>query len=167
MDLYTHLKKNEKVMTELKGNLEDSIFSVALLKKLKIEDITNLNNKIKSQKMIYFAKRLGVAPNYNFNLYWRGPYSPDLTKTLYVISDYFDEIEPFEPLSEDLIEIFNILNSLNNYELKIIEIAATIDILNHNNLKEAITKTKELKKCNSHDIEKALKLLNNLGLYNG
>lgn len=165
MDIFTRLKNNEKVMIELKGNVENAIISVALLKKLNIADISNLNNRIKCQKFIYFAKRLGVAPNYNFNLYLHGPYSPNLTKTLYVISDYFDEIEPFEPLSEELVEKFNILNSLNNYELKIIEIAATIDILNHNDLEEAIRKTKELKKCNSPEIEKALKLLNNLGLY--
>lgn len=165
MDIYTRLKNNEKVMTELKGKLDDAIFSIALLKKLKIADISNLNNRIKCQKLIYFAKRLGVAPNYNFNLYLHGPYSPYLSNHLHVLKDFFKEIMPFEPLSEDLIEKYNLLNSINLYDLKTIEIAATLDILNKNNLEEAIKKTKELKKCNLKDIEEAIKLLNHLGLY--
>lgn len=165
MDIYTRLKNNEKIMTELKGNLDNAIFSIALLKKLKVADISNLNNRIKCQKIIYFAKRLGVAPNYNFNLYLHGPYSPDLAKNLYTLSDYFQEIIPFEPLSDELVNKYHLLNSINNYELNIMEIAASLDILNNENMEEAIKKTKELKKCNNIEIKKALKLLNELGLY--
>jgi uncharacterized protein YwgA len=45
------------------------------------------NNRIIYQKIVYLLQYLGISLGYRFNWYIRGPYSPLLTRTLYILSD--------------------------------------------------------------------------------
>jgi len=58
-------------------------FAGVSLEEIKAED--GLESRLKLQKAVLLLKHLGVAPftSYDFNLYVRGPYSPDLARDYY------------------------------------------------------------------------------------
>lgn len=50
-------------------------------------NIDDFSHRIILQKCVYIAKLLGwYCPNYTYNIYMRGPYSPSLTDDYYVLS---------------------------------------------------------------------------------
>ncbi|MGC8581736.1 MAG: hypothetical protein ACP5MW_05290 [Thermoplasmata archaeon] len=92
---------------------------------------------------------------YNFSLYLRGPYSPDLAKDYYGIKE--DEIERYPDLvlSKEAIDITMILNSKDNLWL---EIASTV-ILMYSGWKEwksAVNRTKNSKWMFLKSMKKAM-----------
>jgi uncharacterized protein YwgA len=50
-------------------------------------DIKSLSNRIGIQKAIYLAKICGIDLGYSYNWYVHGPYSPELTKDYYILSN--------------------------------------------------------------------------------
>ncbi len=56
-------------------------------------NVNRFDHRLRLQKLVYLAKVLGVPRiNYEFNLYLRGPYSPNLADDYYRLSrDDFDE----------------------------------------------------------------------------
>lgn len=61
-------------------------------------------SRLRLQKAAYLLKRMGVEPfkSYEFNIYLRGPYSPELAKT------YYGELKDYsEPdISDDKFDVF-------------------------------------------------------------
>jgi len=45
------------------------------------------NNRLKLQKYVFLARRYGFDLGYSYNLYIHGPYSPDLAKDYYALSE--------------------------------------------------------------------------------
>ncbi|WP_048174014.1 hypothetical protein [Methanosarcina siciliae] len=50
-------------------------------------DMSEFNNRLKFQKIIYLLQSSGLSLGYAFNWYVRGPYSPDLAQSLFSIDD--------------------------------------------------------------------------------
>ena len=51
-------------------------------------NINNFNHRIILQKYVFIAKSLGWnCPDYAYNIYMRGPYSPELAKDYYALDD--------------------------------------------------------------------------------
>lgn len=148
---------------------EEVIYIVGLLKKLGRANISTLDNRIVCQKIIYFASQLGLAPAYRFNLYLRGPYSPNLASDLYTLSSSFKDRLEIEFLDEENKKKFDSLENLCrelSYKPRYLEITATLHtFLTRYRLTEAIKRLKEIKPtATSEEIAKSLGALNKAGL---
>lgn len=51
-------------------------------------DVTTFENRLKLQKFFFLMKAWKLDLGYPFNLYLRGPYSPELTRDAFQISDW-------------------------------------------------------------------------------
>jgi len=50
-------------------------------------DMNNFQDRLKFQKLVYLMQNFGLPLGYGYSWYVRGPYSPELTKTLFSISN--------------------------------------------------------------------------------
>jgi len=50
-------------------------------------DINRFDSRLKLQKYVYLGRYFSLPFNYSYNLYIRGPYSPDLAKDYYSLDD--------------------------------------------------------------------------------
>lgn len=64
-----------------------ALLAYSVLRRLGSGNIKTFEGRLKSQKAQYFAQLFGVSPAYRFNLYVRGPYSPDLAHDLFQIEE--------------------------------------------------------------------------------
>ena len=48
-------------------------------------DVNRFNHRLKLQKYVYLARRYGIDLGYRYNLYIRGPYSPELADDYYSV----------------------------------------------------------------------------------
>jgi len=89
--------------------------------KVKAED--GLEDRLRLQKAAFLLKHLGVAPFtlFNFNLYVRGPYSPDLAECYYHLEA---ETAPVEVKLDR--EKEELLNWFLSHDSKWLEIASSI-----------------------------------------
>jgi len=71
---------------ETDEKLEEKILS-KILSLLGIEniDMTDFDNRLKYQKLIFLVQNSGLSLGYGYNWYVRGPYSPPLTQDLFEI----------------------------------------------------------------------------------
>ncbi len=90
-------------------------------------NVNRFDHRLKLQKLVYIAKSLGVPKlEYDFNLYLRGPYSPELA------DDYYNLGEGAE-ISEDEVKAFlsneafhRFVELVNGEDGTWLEIAATL-----------------------------------------
>jgi len=54
-------------------------------------DVNRFNHRLKLQKYVYLARRYGIDFGYHYNLYIRGPYSPELASDYYSIKEGVSE----------------------------------------------------------------------------
>lgn len=117
-------------------------------------NVSKFDHRIALQKYVFIAKQLGWSNTYPYNIYVRGPYSPDLANDYYALSktnlgdlDYRNTLPSFE--MDRAYEIFS------KKGVAWLEIAATIISIAINNYGKtnnqdavsfALAKTKELKK---------------------
>ena len=50
----------------------------------------DFDNRLILQKTIYLLQAFGLNVGYSFNWYLRGPYSPDLSRTTYLVASNYD-----------------------------------------------------------------------------
>jgi len=50
-------------------------------------DVNRFNHRLKLQKYVYLARRYGFDLGYHYNLYIRGPYSPELANDYYALKE--------------------------------------------------------------------------------
>ena len=60
-----------------------SLFICCILKRLDAFKFDNFEERMKNQKYYYLAQIFQVAPKFNYNLYIKGPYSSDLSDTIF------------------------------------------------------------------------------------
>jgi uncharacterized protein YwgA len=109
--------------------------------------LDKFEDRLIAQKIVYLLQLKGVKTEFNYDLYVRGPYSPDLTKELY------DHRQEFENLKTDVVlskkESKAIQEMKELFELKpgLLEVAATYAFLVKEGLSayEATKKVKKLK----------------------
>lgn len=168
MSIILKLGKDAALLKKLRKPLDEAIYTIAVLKKTGNANISSLANRVICQKIVYFASRLGITPHYDFSLYVKGPYSPELANDLYALEPYFGEVKEAEFISEKTEEKFKklraILESGNN--ARELEVAATLDFFraNSESMEAAVKKTKERKDAAEAEIEHAKEALKALGL---
>jgi len=87
--------------------------------------IDRFENRLIIQKAVFLLELIGMKFDYNFSLYVRGPYSPDLASELYAHEGKLHNMKPC-PLSESEKEkITRVYELSNEFEPKILEIMAT------------------------------------------
>ncbi|MGD0817828.1 MAG: hypothetical protein ABR986_05440 [Methanomassiliicoccales archaeon] len=60
----------------------------------------NFEDKLVIQKIVYLIQLKGMRTGYAFNLYVRGPYSPDLTSDIYEHSEELEHLDSHDGLSD-------------------------------------------------------------------
>mgnify|MGYP001626436240 CR=1 FL=1 len=136
----------------------------SFIKLLKDEGIFELNpedfeSRLNLQKYVFIARRFGLDLGYDFPMYIRGPYSPDMA------DDYYSLPSETEPLPEFDKEGF--LNLVKGKDFDWLDACATILMIYEDtgNLEWAIERTAELKPWISKEkIEKVVEDLRKAGL---
>jgi len=65
------------------GIRETEESTIRILNALTSVSLETFEERIKLQKLVYLARKMGYSPGYSFNWYSRGPYSPSLTRMLF------------------------------------------------------------------------------------
>lgn len=140
-----------------------TLLACSVLKRLGAGNVNVFENRLKSQKIQYFAQLFGISPIYSFNLYLRGPYSPDLAHDLYEIKKR--SIKPStEKFVPDILENrFCVLEKLIKEKTTIeLELFATLHWLMKMvkfSKRESVLRLKELKDVSESDIKKSFNFL--------
>src|SRR3989344_2494099 len=122
MSVILKLEKDGELVKRLRKPLDHAVYTIAVLKKTGNANISSLRNRVICQKIVYFAGKLGIAPQYDFSIYVKGPYSPELANDLYVLEPYFGEIREAEFISEKTEENFGKLQAVLGSENKLREL---------------------------------------------
>lgn len=142
------------------------LFACSVLKRLGSGSVESFEQRLKSQKIQYFAQLFGVSPIYRFNLYLRGPYSPDLSHDLFLIKEKNIKIESNEFVVEDLENKFKKLKKfIANKNIRKLEIISTLHwLLKVAKIpqKEVIKRLVELKKATSEEVKYAFRTIKEL-----
>jgi uncharacterized protein YwgA len=81
-------------------------------------DKNRFTHRLKLQKYVFIAQKLGFRTNYGYSLYLRGPYSPSLASDYYSISNFKDK--------KPVILRRRFVNLVKNKSEEWLELAATI-----------------------------------------
>lgn len=143
-----------------KHSYDSVILSYSVLKRLRSGKVDSLVERIRSQKIHYLAQQFGIVPAYSYNLYIRGPYSPDLAYDLYQIKNNSIEAEIIDFVPNKLEKRFKKLKTFikgkSNRELEVIAtLHWLIEIANFPKNK-AIEKLVELKNASKIETDYAL-----------
>ena len=104
-----------------------TLLTASILKRLGSGNVDSFEQRLKSQKIQYLAQIFGVSPIYPFNLYLRGPYSPDLAHDLFRIKEKNIEVKVDKFIAEDLEDRFNRLNNfIKGKSTRQLELIATL-----------------------------------------
>jgi uncharacterized protein YwgA len=111
------------------------------------EDDKSFERRLRIQKIMCFiiSKKLDRDLNYLYSLYLRGPYSPDLSKDYFSISE--DEFENTEDVLGENSLLKPWIEQLNKKDPLWLEIASTLKMLkdSHYNDEEAVDRVIEMK----------------------
>jgi len=111
------------------------------------EDDKSFERRLRIQKIMYFivSKKLDSDLNYSYSVYLRGPYSPDLSKDYFSISE--NEFENTEDVLGENSLLKSWIKQLNEKDSLWLEIASTLKMLKDSNWtdKEAIDRVIEMK----------------------
>jgi len=83
------------VQLMLRKDLDAVFLAKTVLKRLGAGRLDSFLNRLLTQKIQYFAQVFRVSTPYTFNLYLRGPYSPDLSHDLFQIQSLPVDEVPF------------------------------------------------------------------------
>ena len=113
------------------NSYDAALFTCAVLRRFNAGNINSFEQRFISQKIQYFAQLFRISPPYSFNLYIRGPYSPDLTNDLFQIKEHeirVPKIDKFTPqeLEGRFLRLKKFVGGKSNRELELI---ATLDWL--------------------------------------
>ena len=110
--------------TKNKDNKDILLYIFSLLKRLNCGEVNTFEQRLKSQKVQYFAQLFGVSLRYQYNLYLNGPYSPSLSHDLYQIKELKMKpmLEKFIPeeLEQKFSDTKKFIKDLNTRELEIV-----------------------------------------------
>ena len=143
--------------------IDATLLSYSILKRLRSGGVDTFEQRLKSQKYHYFAQLFGVVFCYPYNLYLRGPYSPNLAHDLYEIkkNNIEVDVEKFVPdeLEKRFIKLKKFVSGKN---LRQLEIIATLHWLLRTAklpIEQAKNKLVELKNTKQSELNFAIKFL--------
>jgi hypothetical protein len=117
---------------------------MAYLKSLGLDDLDTFSGRVSIQKVVYLLKQFGADLRFGYNWYAHGPYSPDLTRTLFNASPE-DRNATAEPTADELRIINNLRNFLGTdlYSVDSLELVASlIYLINRGSMYELTSKAK-------------------------
>lgn len=145
--------------------IDEVLLMLSVLKRLGAGSMTTLNERIRSQKIQYFAQLFGVSPRYNYGLYIHGPYSPDLAKDLFK-SEQMLNLATTEKFASDDVEnrFIALKNFVDKYETRVLEIVSTFHWLTTAGYSQekALQELIKLKSPTAVEIKKMQELLGDL-----
>jgi|SRR3989344_2017833 len=147
----------------LKKSYDEVLLVYNILKRLGSGNMSAFEDRIKNQKIQYFAQLFKISPSYDFNLYIRGPYSPDLAHDLYEMDKNKIDIK-IEYLTLPTLEsrFEKLKKFIKGKTIRELEIVSTLHWLNQMvnlPLKQAEQRLKELKKVSEEELTLSLKEL--------
>jgi len=99
-------------------------------------NISTFEDRLRLQKIVYIAKHFGIDLGYSYNLYLRGPYSPELARDYYTLYEQFRGELPRVPpdVLDNLVNNRNFsrfINVMSNYysNPRMLELIATLLML--------------------------------------
>ncbi|MBU2099885.1 hypothetical protein KKG83_07335 [Candidatus Micrarchaeota archaeon] len=121
---------------------------IACLKGIGLKpNVDDFQNRLVIQKAIYLLKLKGIDPGFAYNLYVRGPYSPDLTKEVYGHKSTVEKLETSSRLdnseSKKVEEFKDIFSELKP---SILEVAATYSYFAFEQKQDPITALQNVKR---------------------
>ncbi|MFH1751847.1 MAG: hypothetical protein ABH821_02820 [archaeon] len=120
---------------------------IAVLKELGFKPkIESFEDRLKLQKLVFLLQLKGIKTGFNYSLYVRGPYSPELTEELFKERNKLKELKTREKLSikeQEKIKEFKEL--FKKLKPSLLEIAATYAYFAFKLNQDPITATKNLK----------------------
>ncbi len=139
-----------------KNSYDGALLSCSVLKRLGSGKVDTFEERLRSQKIHYFAQLFGVVSCYPYNLYIRGPYSPDLANDLFLIKNSNIKVDIAIFVPEKLEKSFEKLKKfVNGKNIRELEIIATlhwlIEIAKFSKI-EAEKKLKELKNTSKEEM---------------
>lgn len=147
-------------------SIDIALLVYCILKRLGCGGVDTFEERLKSQKVQYFAQLFGVSFSYPYNLYLRGPYSPELANDLYLINKKRLKADEDKFVPEELEEKFTKLQKfVSGKDIRVLELSATLHwLINIAKLsqKKAEEKLIELKQANPAEVKTAHACLKNI-----
>ena len=104
-----------------------ALFAHYILRRLQAGKVDSFDDRLKSQKVQYFAQLFRVSPYYQFNLYIYGPYSPTLADDLFQIKREGTEMKLNKFIPKELEERFQCLSGfIKKKTIRQLELIATL-----------------------------------------
>lgn len=151
---------------KLSKSYDEVLLVCGVLKRLGAGNMNAFEGRLKTHKIQYFAQLFGVSPIYLFNLYLRGPYSPELSNDIFSVGAEYSKINAERFNSDELENKFIELKKfVEGKSIRELEITATLHWLTKVAMlskSEAEKKLKELKNARKEEIEVADKMLGGL-----
>lgn len=153
--------------TGFKQPYDVALLTYSVLKRLGCGDVDSFGQRLRSQKVQYFAQLFRVSPPYPFNLYLRGPYSPDLAHDLFLIKNKKIKVSTIRFIPKELEERFNELKGFidKHSTIRDLEVIATLHwLIRVAKLSESVSlgKLKELKRPPDKELDYAAKIVKTL-----
>lgn len=145
-----------------------ALLTYSVLKRLNCGGVDTFEQRLKSQKVQYFAQLFGVSPHYQFGLYVRGPYSSDLAHDLFTIKNKGVKAENGKFVPEELENRFTKLRTFiggmarTNRQLEVVATFHWLRKIAGLSEEQAKERLKELKEVTGDEIRHALKALSTL-----
>ncbi len=112
--------------------------------------VDDFQNRLVIQKAIYLLKLKGIDPGFDYNLYVRGPYSPDLTKEVYDHKSAVEELKTSTRLSNAEAGMVGEFKELfSDFKPSILEVAATYAFFAFERKQDPITALQNVKRMKS------------------
>ncbi len=152
--------------SNFKKSYDEVLLVYTILKRLGAGLLNTFDDRIRNQKIQYLAQVFKVSPIYDFSLYVRGPYSPDLTHDLYEVEKIKESIQTENFSLETLEDRFSNLKSfIKNKSTRELELIATLhwfmNVLRYS-IKEVETEMIRLKSITNDEFKKTLEELGKL-----
>lgn len=126
-------------------NVEKAIACLKALGGFK-PSVGSFEDRLKIQKIIYLLELKGVKIGFNYSLYVRGPYSPELTKDIYGRREDFENLRSTVKLSQKEEAAVHELNYLFHLKSSLLEVAATYSYYAATAKQDPISAYKSVKK---------------------
>lgn len=120
---------------------------IACLKELGLKKptIDNFQDRLVIQKVVYLLQLKGIKMGFNYGLYIRGPYSPDLSKELYSHEHELNKFITDTKLTQKELEEVHELKELLEPKPGLLEVAATYAYFAYSQRQDPTTATKNVR----------------------
>lgn len=149
-----------------KNSYDRALFVYYILRRLGAGRVDLFRDRLRSQKAQYFAQLFRVSPDYHFNLYIYGPYSPVLADDLFQIKKNGLRIKlgKFVPLELErrFQRLKKFINGKTNRQLEIIATLHWLLSIAHFSKQEAQKRIVNLKSATSDEVNYAFNALKDL-----